>query len=289
MAQSPSHKFGQIIGELLEHVLDEQLLETCVSRGLYLDMVGKDRPARPTKKLSWHDAHGNKHDLDFVIERNGSQTRIGDPVAFIESAWRRYTKHSKNKAQEIQGAVLPIAEHYSEFKPFLGVILAGEYTDPSLNQLRSNGFEVLHISYKVIQRAFAEVGVDALFGEDTPTSELNLKVSAMESLREEEYSHIIGSLREFASAEITAFMTALGNCLDRQVVNVSICPMFGRTTSCDNLDLAKNWLNEFSEEEQVQGVEFQKFEIIIRYSNGDRIQGEFTNCNSALDFLERLG
>ena len=53
----------------------------------------------------------------------------GKPVAFIESAWRRYTKHSRNKAQEIQGAILPLAETYSESNLFLGAVLAGVFTE----------------------------------------------------------------------------------------------------------------------------------------------------------------
>ena len=46
---------------------------------------------------------------DYVLERGGTDTVRGLPAAFIETAWRRYTKHSRNKAQEIQGAVLALA------------------------------------------------------------------------------------------------------------------------------------------------------------------------------------
>ena len=45
---------------------------------------------------------GNVHDLDYVFEQGGTEATIGQPKAFIEIAWRRYTKHSRNKAQEIQ-------------------------------------------------------------------------------------------------------------------------------------------------------------------------------------------
>lgn len=54
--------------------------------------------------------NGNAHDLDFVLERGGSDDKIGMPAAFIETAWRRYTKHYRNNAQEIQGALEPLAE-----------------------------------------------------------------------------------------------------------------------------------------------------------------------------------
>ena len=143
MAQSPAHKFGQIIGNLLEAVIYPLLLKYCNKKTLYLDKVGL-RLARQGKKVSWTDKYGNVHDLDFVIEKNGTDKKIGKPVAFIESAWRRYTKHSRNKAQEIQGAILPLAETYSESNPFLGAILAGVFTEGALNQLKSHGFSVLY-------------------------------------------------------------------------------------------------------------------------------------------------
>ena len=119
MAQSPSHKFGQIIGQILENTMIKYLQEFAKKHDLYLDTTG-ERKARKGKKVSWTDSFGNKHDLDFVLERGGSEIVIGTPVAFIESAWRRYTKHSRNKAQEIQGAILPLATKHSFSAHFWG-------------------------------------------------------------------------------------------------------------------------------------------------------------------------
>jgi hypothetical protein len=118
MAESPSHKFGQIIGDVLEVAIEPVLSLFAQENGLYLDKKGP-RPARKGMKVSWTDLSGNVHDLDFVLEKNGSLTKIGTPVAFIESAWRRYTKHSRNKAQEIQGAILPLAATYQNSAPFI--------------------------------------------------------------------------------------------------------------------------------------------------------------------------
>lgn len=102
MAESPAHKFGQMIGELLETVVLPQLEIFCKNRKLYLDYRKKTRAIRTGKKVTWEDQYGNTHDLDFVIEQDGTDERIGRPLAFIETAWRRYTKHSRNKAQEIR-------------------------------------------------------------------------------------------------------------------------------------------------------------------------------------------
>ena len=105
MASSPAHRFGQIIGDLLEEIMLPLLQDFCDNRRLYLDKKGI-RSARKGKKVTWLDKYENAHDLDFVIERGGSDSVVGRPVAFIEAAWRRYTKHSKNQVQEIQGVRL---------------------------------------------------------------------------------------------------------------------------------------------------------------------------------------
>ncbi len=102
MAKSDSHKWGQILGDLLEIALYPHLNTFAKQNNLFLDKQG-DRLCRKGKKVSWYDLKANKHDLDFVLEKNGSQENIGEQVAFIETAGRRYTKHSRNKAQEIQG------------------------------------------------------------------------------------------------------------------------------------------------------------------------------------------
>jgi len=164
MAESLSHKFGQIIGDLLELAIQPNLEKFAKEQGLYLDKKG-ERVTRKGKKLTWADLKENKHDLDFVLERGGTPDKLGVPVAFIETAWRRYTKHSRNKAQEIQGAIIPLSEKFKSSSPFLGVVLAGVFTQGALTQLRSLGFSVLYFSYETVIKAFAKFGINASFEE----------------------------------------------------------------------------------------------------------------------------
>ena len=168
MAKSPSHKFGQLIGNLLEELIEPFLKDFARRSGLFLDYQKNSRPARKGKKVTWQDPYGNLHDLDYVLERNGTAYTLGTPLAFIEVAWRRYTKHSRNKAQEIQGAILPLAEKYQWSNPFLGAVLAGVFTEASLEQLRSLGFHVLYFPYDTIVAAFASSNIDVAFDENTP-------------------------------------------------------------------------------------------------------------------------
>lgn len=168
MAESPAHKLGQFIGNLVESVIEPYLSDFAEKRNLYLDYQKRPRKTRKGKKVAWEDSYGNVHDLDYVMEMGGTDTATGVPVAFIEVAWRRYTKHSRNKAQEIQGAVLPLAEKFQWSKPFLGAVLAGVFTGGALEQLRSLGFCVLYFPYDTLVAAFAQEGIDIAFVETTP-------------------------------------------------------------------------------------------------------------------------
>ena len=174
MATSQSHTLGEFIGAFFEDLMKKPVREFAHKHGLYFDTVG-ERKARGGKKLTWTDVHGSKHDLDFVLERGGTEDVIGEPVAFIELAWRRYTKHSKNKAQEIAGAVNPICEKYRLSKPFKGAILSGQFTENSLTQLKSDDFHVLYIPFEKLVQAFSIHGLDIDFDEDSKEADLKKK------------------------------------------------------------------------------------------------------------------
>ena len=128
--------------------------------------------------------HGNKHDLDFVIEWDGTNHSIGNPAAFIEIAWRLDPKDSRNKAQDIQAAITSLSDIYDHDCPFIGVILGGIFTELSLNSLESWNFKILYFDYKAIKTAFSVVGIDAEFDEDTPDHIVEEKVRKYEALKE---------------------------------------------------------------------------------------------------------
>jgi len=67
MAESPSHKFGQVIGNLLEEIIDSLLTSFCEQKGLYLDKKGHRGEARRGRKVTWKDKYGNEHDKDKII------------------------------------------------------------------------------------------------------------------------------------------------------------------------------------------------------------------------------
>jgi hypothetical protein len=285
MAEAPGHLFGQIIGNLLEEILSPVLTEFCELKGLYLDKHGARQGVRKGKKVSWLDKHGNTHDLDFVIEKNAAPDRQGVPVAFIEAAWRRYTKHSKNKAQEIQAAVLPIAEKYSDEKPFLGAVIAGEFTAPAFEQLRSVGFKTCYIPYETVVKAFETVGIDARFDEGTSAEDFSKCIRIIEQLSLDAKNQLKRSILELNRQAFDDFLAELKARLERLIERVTITPLFGTSNQFIDLGEAEIFLKDFNKMEAVGS--FQKYEIGIKYSNGDDIRGMFSSKEAALDFINR--
>ena len=86
MAHSPAHRFGQIIGEVLEATIHGPLKDLCRRHGLYLDSKHPRAARKGLSKVAWKDLKGNTHDLDYVIEQGGTEETLGTPKAFIEIA-----------------------------------------------------------------------------------------------------------------------------------------------------------------------------------------------------------
>ena len=286
MAKSQSHTLGEFIGAFFEDLMKKPIREFADKNGLYFDTVGP-RKARGGSKLTWADIHGSKHDLDFVLEKGGTEEAIGQPVAFIELAWRRYTKHSKNKAQEISGAVNPICEKYKLSKPFKGAILSGQFTENSLNQLKSDNFHVLYIPFESLVQAFKDQGLDIDFGEDTKESELKKKYAAvskkannllLEKVREE----ILKTYKK----EIDQFVSELSASYNRKIKTICILPLHGKRTEVADVEKAIDFINGYTEIPADQQLEY--IEVIVTYNNGTIIQCQFKEKDEAVDFLEKI-
>lgn len=289
MAGSYAHRWGQIIGNLFQDSVRKTLQTVVASHGLYLDRHG-DRPARSGQKVTWQDREGNSHDLDYVMERGGSDSVRGLPAAFIETAWRRYTKHSRNKAQEIEGAVLPLAETYSHLRPFRGCILAGVFTRSSLNQLRSRGFAVAYFPYQMVVDAFRVAGIDAAFDEDTPESALRRKVKQFDALRSSQVAEIQRDLLTRSNEPtdkppLVEFVETLNACLSRSVQHVSVAVLHGSTRQLASAAAAIKYLERYPVG-QGSSLAACKFEVQVRYNTGELIHGIFHQREEAIKFLQ---
>ena len=285
MAQSPAHTWGQIIGKTVEDSLEPTFQQIAKEYRLYLDRAGK-RAVRNGKKVTWKDKFGNSHDLDFVFERSGFQNKLGDPVGFIEVAWRRYTKHSKNKAQEIQAALLPVAEHYAMFAPFCGAVVSGDFTENALAQLRSEGFRVLYLPYSRVMDAFDSIGIDARTEEQTSVLELERKIVKWRLLTNGKRAKVQQNLMKLCESELSVFVADLSACFARQIDQLIILPLFGAEQIFSVVDDALEFLK--GDITRSENDDFIRVEIEIRYGNGDSVRGRFENYRMAREFLNRV-
>jgi len=286
MAPAPGHLLGQIIGTALEQSIEPILRDVADFHNLYLDREGTRSARQGRTKVRWVDGKGNSHNLDFVLERGGTEECVGVPVAFVESAWRRYTKHSRAKAQEIQGALIPLREMYSASSPFLGVIVAGEWTAAALDQLRSNGFSVLHVPLAKIIESFASWRIDVNTHEDTPDEDLQKQVGIYESLADSEKRRLANSLLDPSSPDLLAFGNNLKTALSRRLESVVVLPLRGDAAKFLTIGEAIEGIRQYANQAPPVAP-FVRFEIRLTYSNHDSHVATFSESRDAIDFLEQ--
>lgn len=291
MAESLAHRWGQIIGDAFEAFVRDVLGEVAKRHRLYLDFKRPRGTRGGQGKVTWQDGYGNKHDLDYVLERGGTEDTLGVPVAFIESAWRRYTKHSKNKVQEIEAAVMPIALTFARHQPFCGAVLAGEFTRNALQQLESKSFGILHIPYDSILAAFKDLGIDAA-SEDgvggTTEVQFRKKIAKWESLPQPQATHrLLAKLHALHQREIAAFKQRLESALTRRVSSIRLTVLRGQSVECGDIESAIAYLIEEEKSYRLRedGKQREAFEVQVRFNTGAKIEATFPKRDEAIAFL----
>ena len=222
--------------------------------------------------------------MDFVWERGGTPSHQGTPIAFVETAYRRYTKHSRNKAQEVQGAIEPLAETYSNAGHFKGAILAGVFTEGAIGQLQSLGFNVVYFPYPSVVEAFKEVGIDAFYDEGTPDAVFQHKVDQWGALSAVRKGRVGAALVKSNLTDVNNFMASLAASISRQIQAIIVLPLHGEMYAVASIDEAVALLEAY--EEACAPSRFERYEIHIRFNNGNEIVGKFNDKSSAVEFLQ---
>jgi hypothetical protein len=291
MAEALGHRWGQIIGDCFEMFVRNILTDAAKKHDLYLDFKRPRKARGGQGKVTWQDGFGNKHDLDYVLERGGTEEDRGVPAAFVESAWRRYTKHSKNKAQEIEAAVIPVALTFARHQPFIGAVLAGEFTNNALQQLESKGFAVLHVPYESILAAYQELGVDASSRDGvlgTTEEHFREKITKWESLPQPQATNrLLAKLKALRQPEIDNFKQRLDAAIMRRVNSIRLTVLRGHSVECSNVDSAIAYLIEEEKSSRVREDAEQReaFEIQVRFNTGAKIDATFLKRAEAIAFL----
>ncbi len=289
---APGHKLGQMVGNFFEKFVDTvlaaRLEKLALEHHLYLDRKGLRKSVRgELKKVSWLDNRGNKHDLDFVLEHGGSVETKGRPIAFVEAAWRRYTKHSINKSGEIEGALIHLRDSHRTCR-FVGAALAGEWTGGALKQMESRGITVLHIPYVAVVNSFRIKGIDLDYAETASPAKKQSLVRSLKALPDSELTEISVALEAEVADKLNTFLLSLEASVTTEITQVLVCGLFGRRATSSTVPQAIEWLERF-ETLDLQNAAFDKFEVLIRFKDGREIDGRsFPNKESAILFLRQF-
>jgi hypothetical protein len=196
----------------------------------------------------------------------------------------------RNKVQEIQGAVGPLAETYEHDHPFLGVVLAGDFTCAAIAQLRSHGFAVIHFPYESVVEAFRKAGHDITSEEDTPTADLARKAAKWKRVPASRRPKVIRQIAEALAAThheaIEGFREAIRATASRRILTVRVLPLFGSPYSAASVPEAVRFIESYTPDGE--DLALVKYEIAVTYTNGDKVEGQFERREDALGFLNTI-
>jgi len=172
---SSGHKLGQLVGDWFEEEVATYLLEkVSLKLNLFLDHRFKVRSCRK-RKIIWQDLDGNNVDYDFVLELYGTDEKKGIPVAFFETFWRRGARHSKDKARDDSGKLLPMRDTYPTAR-ILGIISAGDFTNPAQELVKSRNIDLFYIPKVIILEAWKMSGIEMDYA-DSASESIKLKIA----------------------------------------------------------------------------------------------------------------
>jgi hypothetical protein len=164
---SAGHKLGQLVGDWLEEYFVQPLLKTVADQlNLFLDHRFIARKARDGDKINWADEDENEVDYDFVLEMEGTDEQKGILVAFFESFWRRGKRHSKDKARDDSGKLMPMRDTYPTVR-FLGIVAGGDFSGPASELVKSRGIDLFYVPKAKIVGAFETQGLTIDYPDKT--------------------------------------------------------------------------------------------------------------------------
>lgn len=287
MANSPAHKLGEYIGWFLENMMIKKIEPIASNYGLYTDHEHSRKARNGNKKVRWNDDIGNHHDLDIVLEKHGTEEQFGIPIVFIEMAWRRYTKHSKNKAQEISDSVRAVIRNNATYAPFYAVVLAGTFTANSIKQLKSEGFSVLYFNYNIVKEAFSSItNINISTDEKTTENKIQEIYNLLNKLSDEQIEKVENKLIALNKNEYDKFISELTTSINRKTAKIFISTNFRTSNNFVKLTDAINFLEKINDQDEYNKASFYQFRVEILFDNNESVTGNFYNASKAISFLK---
>lgn len=135
--------------------------------------------------------------------------------------------------------------------------------------------------------AFRTIDFDIAFDETTPDYLYENASQQLRLITESENQQLRQALMQVSQTQVEEFMTKLKNSLERHITQIMLIPLFGTRYEFTRVQEAIATLKTLNLENPTG--DFQKFEAVIDYNNGDSIRATFQNKLLLADFLHRLG
>lgn len=292
LRSSSGHKLGQLVGDWFEEYVAAQLLQEVADKlGLYLDYRFKKRTCRG-EKILWQDLDGNEVDYDFVLELNGTDSEKGIPVAFFETFWRRGARHSKDKARDDSGKLLPMRGTYPTAR-VLGIISAGDFSKPAQELVRSRCIDLFYVPKEQICKSWRDQGIEIDYidnaSEETKNKITDKVIWALtDNLKKINISAQL--IENVGDAVFCSYVT-------RIVANVAAIPIcyritsvyFGVSVSFDKHEDAKNHILKHSFDVENFSTMTHQFKYEATYSDGEIFERNNLTVNQALNLHNMVG
>lgn len=84
--------------------------------------------------------------------------------------------------------------------------------------------------------------------------------------------------------DVQSFMDSLAAAVARQIESIVILPLHGSSHEVTSVEDAVRFIESYNEHESPS--RFERYEIQIRFNNGNEIRGRFNDKASAIEFLQ---
>ena len=138
----------------------------------------------------------------------------------------------------------------------------------------------------MIVGAFGSVGVDVSSDEDTTDSDARRKIAAFERLTPAKRTRLGRAIRSACAAELDSFFASLRLSLSRRLEHVLVLALSKASREFVTVEDAVRFIQRY--EELAAVTSFERYELQVRYSNGDEILGAFASKAAAVNFLRSL-
>lgn len=164
------------------------------------------------------DNDNNKYQIDLVVRDGDSK-----PVILIESKYIRYTKHNRDKGSWLCTAHHNLKKRYPTIRK-LTAILAGNWSKPSLDMLKSFGVDATRIEFKHFVNVLLKYNIEFDWDEkdkETPKSSLEKFKQLSVKQKEDIGDMLISTVVEKLKNDIRHILNVTVP-LERRISNVEV-------------------------------------------------------------------